>query len=224
MSDAEDPAGGAGEAKLVRKRRKRGVLRRLTRPVRRASKVRIAIVVAMVLATAGGATALVLMLNGPRAEVEASPAAPPLALGPAGLRPARSVTPTSVPLTTRLLAPAGGIDIQVVQGDGVTVPLGLAVHYPGTDQPGGGSNALFYAHARPGMFQGLYKLHKGDPVTAVRADGSQLAYHVAALEYVPYNDLSVLDQTPYDEITMLTCTSYDSHTPRFIVIALPGST
>ena len=210
----------------VRKRRKPTLMRRLTRPIRRlgrASKLRVAIVIAMVLAAAGGAAALVVILNGPHAEVEAAPASPPLALGPAGLRPARSVTSHATPLTVRLIAPTGGIDISVVQGDGVTVPLGLAVHYPGTDQPGGGSNALFYAHARPGMFQGLYKLHKDDSITAVRSDGSELQYHVAALEYVPYNDLSVLDQTPYDEVTLLTCTSYDSHTPRFIVIALPGS-
>ena len=214
------------EVVRVRKRRKPSLTRRLTRPVRRlghASKLRIAIVIAMVLAAAGGAAALVVILNGPHAEVEAAPASPPLALGPAGLRPARSVTAPTVPLTVRLIAPAGGIDISVVQGDGVTVPLGLAVHYPGTDQPGGGGTALFYAHARPGMFQGLYKLHEGDAITAVRADGSEMAYHVAALEYVPYNDLKVLDQTPYDEMTLLTCTSYDSHTPRFIVIALPGS-
>ena len=214
------------DVERVRRRRKPRLVRRLTRPVRRmrhASKPRIAIVALMVLAAAGGAAALVLILSGPRAEVEAAPAAPPLALGPAGLRPTRSVTAASTPLTVRLIAPSGGIDISVVQGDGVTVPLGLAVHYPGTDQPGGGSNALFYAHARPGMFQGLYRLHKGDTITAVRADGSELQYHVAALEYVPYNDLSVLDQTPYDEITLLTCTSYDSHTPRFIVIGLPGT-
>jgi len=214
------------EVVRVRKRRKPTLMRRLTRPLRRlgdASKLRIAIVIVMVLAAGGGAAALVVILNGPHAEVESAPASPPLALGPAGLRPARSVTAPTVPLTVRLIAPAGGIDISVVQGDGVTVPLGLAVHYPGTDQPGGGSNALFYAHARPGMFQGLYQLHKNDTITAVRADGSQLQYHVAALEYVPYNDLSVLGQTPYDEMTLLTCTSYDSHTPRFIVIALPGS-
>lgn len=214
------------EGVRVRRRRKPRMMRRLTRPVRRlghASKMRIAIVSVMVLAAAGGAAALVMIMSGPHTEVAAAPASPPLALGPAGLRPARSVTAPSVPLTVRLIAPAGGIDISVVQGNGVTVPLGLAVHYPGTDQPGGGSNALFYAHARPGMFQGLYKLHKGDGITAVRADGSEMAYHVAALEYVPYNDLSVLDQTPYDEMTLLTCTSYDSHTPRFIVIALPGA-
>ena len=214
------------EVVRVRKRRKPTLMRRIRRPVRRlghTSKLRIAIVIAMVLAAAGGAAALVLILSGPHAEVEAAPASPPLALGPAGLRPARSVTAPTVPLTVRLIAPAAGIDISVVQGDGVTVPLGLAVHYPGTAQPGGGSNALFYAHARPGMFQGLYKLRKDDSITAVRADGSELQYHVAALEYVPYNDLSVLHQTPYDEITLLTCTSYDSHTPRFIVSGLPGA-
>lgn len=211
----------------VRVRRTRSLRRRLTRPLRRlasASKLRIAVALGMVLAAGGGAAALALLLGGPRVETHADASAPPLVLTPHGLHPVTAPAAPGIPLTVRLQAPAGGIDLSVVQGDGVTVPLNLAVHYPGTDQPGGGSNALFYAHARPGMFQGLYKLHKGDAITAVRADGSVVPYHVAALEYVPYNDLSVLQQTAYDEITLLTCTSYDSHTPRFIVIGLPGST
>lgn len=208
----------------VRVRRKPSLRRRLTRPFRRAarvSKLRAAIVVAMVLAAAGGAAAVVLLLSGPRPEAPAAPSSPPLALGPEGLRPVKQSP--SIPLTVRLIIPAGGIDIAAVQGDGVSVPLNLALHYPGTDQPGAGSNALYYAHARPGMFQGLYRLHKGDLIQAVRADGTQLDYHVAALEYVPYDDVSVLKPTPYDEITLLTCTSYDPHTPRFIVIGLPGA-
>lgn len=211
----------------VRVRRKRSMRRRVTRRLRSVasvSKLRVAVVLGMVLAAAGGAAALVMVLNGPHVETQADASTPPLALTPHGLHLVTAPPAPGVPLTVRLQAPTGGIDLAVVQGDGITVPLNLAVHYPGTDQPGGGGNALFYAHARPGMFQGLYRLHKGDAITAIRADGSALQYHVAALEYVPYNDLSVLQQTPYDEITLLTCTSYDSHTPRFIVIALPGAT
>lgn len=163
-----------------------------------------------------------LLLNGGHPVTAAAEPAPPLALGPQGLRRLPPLANAGVPMTTRLIIPNANIDLQVVQGDGVSVPLHLAIHYPGTDQPGGGSNALFYAHAQPGMFQGLYKLHKNDAIRALRADGSEVDYHVAALEYVSYNDLSVLKPTPYDEITLLTCTSYDPHTPRFIVIGLPG--
>ena len=93
------------------------------------------------------------------------------------------------------------------------------MHYPGTGWPGQGSNSVFYAHAQAGMFLGLYNLHLGDRVTAVRADGSELAYRVTAFEKVPWNDLAVLDPTAFDEMTLLTCTSYNPYTDRFIVLA-----
>lgn len=210
----------------VRVRRKQTPWRRLMRPVRRltrVSRLRAAIVVGMVLAAAGGATALVLVLSG--APPHAAPVATtaPLAVDAHGLHAVPPVASPGVPLTVRLIVPTAGIDIQVLQGDGVSVPLNAALHYPNTDQPGGGSNALYYAHARPGMFQGLYQVHKDDLIRALRSDGTEADYHIAALQYVAYNDGSVLKPTPYDEITLLTCTSYDPHTPRFIVIGLPGA-
>lgn len=210
----------------VRVRRKRTLRRRFTKPFRRlgeVSRVRAGIVVVMILAAAGGAAALVLLLNGPRPEGAPAPSSPPLALGPHGLAPAAASASPGVALTTRLIIPTVGIDLPVVQGDGVSVPVNLALHYPGTDQPGGGSNALYYAHARPGMFQGIYNLHKGDEIRAVRSDGTEQDYHVSGTEYVAYNDLSVLKPTPYDQVTLLTCTSYDPTTPRYIVIGLPGN-
>jgi LPXTG-site transpeptidase (sortase) family protein len=72
------------------------------------------------------------------------------------------------------------------------------------------------------MFQGLYALHPGDDLEAVRSDGSVLHYKAAAFKKVPYNDRAVLDATPFDELTLLTCTSYDPYTPRYIVIGLRG--
>lgn len=209
----------------VRVRRKRSALRRFTKPFRRIvaqSRMKVAVASMTVLAAAGGAAALALLLSGPRPE-PAVAASPPLALSNHGLRPINLVSPAGVAVTTRLVIPTVGIDLSVVQGDGVSVPVNLALHYPGTDQPGGGSNALYYAHARPGMFQGIYQLHKGDEIRAIRADGTEQDYHVAAMEYVPYNDLSVLKATPYDQITLLTCTSYNPTTPRYIVIGLPGA-
>jgi LPXTG-site transpeptidase (sortase) family protein len=198
--------------------------RRLTRPIRRLrrlTRLQVIIVVAMVVSVVGGATALTLVLRGPGAAPAYKASAPPLALisgapGATGASAQASTTPTTV----RLIIPSGNIDIAVIQGDGVTVPLHLAVHYPGTDQPGGGSNALYYAHAQPGMFQGLYQLHAGDAIEAVRSDGTILHYKAATFEKVPYNDRAVLNSTPFDQITLLTCTSYDPYTPRYIVIGL----
>jgi LPXTG-site transpeptidase (sortase) family protein len=117
--------------------------------------------------------------------------------------------------------PAGHIDLHVVEGDGVTVPVNLAMHYPTTSEPGEGSNSLFYAHARPGMFLGLYDLHVGDEVRIIRGDGSQLLYQVRTLRKVSFNDGSVLKPTPFEEITLLTCTSYNPYNPRYIVTATP---
>ena len=199
------------------------IRRRLTRPARRLKELSRAqrfVVLMMLLATIGATTAAVLLLRG-SASPPAYRASPPLALGSHGLAVA-SPSDTSTPLTVRLIIPSGGIDIPVIQGDGVSVQMHLAMHYPGTDQPGGGSNALYYAHAQPGMFQGLYRLHPGDQIEAVRSDGSVLQYKAATFTKVPYNDRAVLNPTPFDEITLLTCTSYDPYTPRYIVVGLPA--
>jgi LPXTG-site transpeptidase (sortase) family protein len=119
----------------------------------------------------------------------------------------------------RIRAPAGGIDLAIVEGDGIHVPMNLASHYPGTAQPGPSGNAVYYAHAQPGMFLGLYSLHRGDEVRVIRQDGSLLVFHVTAFKRVSFNDRSVLSPTAFGELTLLTCTSYDPYTPRFIVIA-----
>ena len=203
--------------------RRRSLRRRLTRPVRRLrrlSRLQWIVIVAMVAAVAGGSTALTLVLRGPAPAPAYAVSAPPIALGSGGASASSSPGSPGTPATVRLVIPAGNIDLAVVQGDGVTVPLHLAVHYPGTDQPGGGSNALYYAHAQPGMFQGLYRLHIGDAIDAVRSDGTTVHYKASAFEKVAYDDRAVLNPTPYDEITLLTCTSYDPYTPRYIVIGL----
>lgn len=168
----------------------------------------------------GVATAVYIAGNSP-APPPAYPSTPPIALDShlPGLTPGPG---SRVVQTTRLVVPAGHIDIAVIQGDGVQVPLHLAMHYPGTGQPGGGTNSLYYAHAQPGMFQGLYDLHPGDSIDADRADGSSLTYRVVGIRKVAYNDRSVLNPTPFDQITLLTCTSYDPYTPRLIVIATPA--
>ena len=182
------------------------------------------IAAATVMAAIAAATSLILLLRGPApppAYAAGVPSAPPLAVPSAPASGSGSASPSSPSnsVTVRLVMPEVGIDIAVIPGDGVSIPLHFAMHYPGTAWPGQRSNSLFYAHAQPGMFLGLYRLHLGDQIRVIRADGSELTYRVTAFERVPYDDRKVLDPTPFDQITLLTCTSYDPYTPRFIVIA-----
>lgn len=173
---------------------------------------------AMVCAVIAGTTALVVALRSDAPTVPYSASSPPLQLPANGSIPA---TPTghAALASVRIQAPSVGIDLGLVEGDGVSVPLNLAAHYPGTAEPGQAGNAVYYAHAQPGMFQGLFQLHLGDEIRIVRQDGTQLVFHASAFEKVPFNDRDVLAATAFPEVTLLTCTSYDPYTPRFIVIA-----
>ena len=192
----------------------RSLLGRFTRlPAR--ERFGIVAIAAAVVVCLGGLW-LILSPSGTAGEPTGSePLRPPASLAPL---PSASV---DTPATTRIILPAGGIDVPVREGDGVHVPLQVALHYPGTAEPGMGSNSLFYAHAQPGMFLGLYHVHLGDGITFVRADGSQLTFHVTGITRVPCDYLAVLKPTPFEHATLLTCTSYDPHTPRLIVTASP---
>ena len=72
----------------------------------------------------------------------------------------------------------------------------------GTAEPGEAGNAVYYAHAQPGMFLGLYQMHLGDEIRVVRADGTHLVFHVTAFKTVPFNDRAALAQTPFEELTL----------------------
>ena len=194
-----------------RRTRRRSLRRRWNRAERQIAIV----VVAAGLVAAG---ALVILARGSPPAAPYAPSAPPLAPSSGSPREG-TLAPQSQLTPVRLEAPTVGINLGVVEGDGVHVPLNLAAHYPGTAEPGTVGNAVYYAHAQPGMFLGLYSLHFGDPIRVVRLDGTQLTFHVAGFRKVPFNDRAVLSSTPYGELTLLTCTSYDPYTPRFIVIA-----
>jgi LPXTG-site transpeptidase (sortase) family protein len=177
------------------------------------------VIAIMVLAAIVGAVAIVFALRPVPAQAPFTPSAPPLALPAGGSLLATPSGAHDVVAAVRIEAPSGGINLGLVEGDGVHVPINLAAHYPGTAQPGSIGNAVYYAHAQPGMFQGLYRLRRGDVVRVLRQDGTDLVFHVTAFKRVAFNDRSVLLPTPFGELTLLTCTSYDPYTPRFIVIA-----
>lgn len=127
-------------------------------------------------------------------------------------------------VATRIQVPRLGIDLPVVEGDGVDAPLHMAAHYPGTAWPGGGSNIYLYAHARQQMFQSLWNAQLGDLVYLDLVDGSERVYQVTKIEPdIAWNDLSVLDPTPTEQLTLQTCTGTQDTDPRFLVIATPVS-
>jgi LPXTG-site transpeptidase (sortase) family protein len=113
-----------------------------------------------------------------------------------------------------------GIDLPLLEGDGVTVPEGVAMHYPGTAWPGEGSNTYLYAHAREGHFLELWQVRSGDRVEVDMADGSVAHYQVSEIRpVVPWDALEYLSATDSEVLTLQTCLTYDETAPRFVVIA-----
>ncbi len=172
----------------------------------------------MVAALVAGVIAAVALLT-PQPAVDPVSNAP---LNNPRLVPPQASNALGVPATVRILVPGENIDLPVIDGDGIHVPLKLAMHYPHTAWPGAGSNSLFYAHGQKGMFYGLYFVHTGAEIRAVRADGSVERYVVHEIRQVPWNDLEILKPTPYEQIILLTCTSYNPLDPRLLIIGTPG--
>lgn len=145
-----------------------------------------------------------------------------------------SASPSSGPLpsgasaigirATRIRVARLGIDLPIIEGDGIDAPFGKAAHFPGTAWPGGASNIYLYAHARDGMFIALWRAKRGDEVILQLVDRSLRTYVVTqVLPHVPWNAIQYLDRTPSEQLTLQTCTSYLPTAPRFIVIAVPKS-
>ena len=158
--------------------------------------------------------------------VTVAPAASPLEAGSPAASP--SVSPPGSPAVgagiraNRIKIATLGIDLAVVEGDGVDTPIGKVAHYPGSAWPGGGSNIYIYGHARVGMFLPLWQIHIGDTVEMDLVDGTSRTYVVTKiLPKVPYDAVSYLAPTPTEQLTLQTCTSYYPTAPRFIVIAVP---
>lgn len=115
-----------------------------------------------------------------------------------------------------------GIDLPIVDGDGIDAPIGKAAHYPGSGWPDGGTNIYIYGHARVGMFLNLWNVAVGDQVVLTLVDGTLRTYSVATIiPKVPWNALSYLAPTPTEQLTLQTSTSYHATSPRFIAIAFP---
>jgi LPXTG-site transpeptidase (sortase) family protein len=133
-----------------------------------------------------------------------------------------AVTATSEPPAVGLRMERLGIDLPIVEGDGATVPEGVASHYPGTAWPGEGSNTYLYAHAREGSFLELWQVRTGDELAIDLADGVVVEYRVTEiLPVVEWDALEYLHPTQSERVTLQTSLWYEDTAPRFIVIAEP---
>jgi LPXTG-site transpeptidase (sortase) family protein len=116
-----------------------------------------------------------------------------------------------------------GIDLKIVEGDGIDAPIGKAAHYPSSAWPGAGSNIYIYGHARVGMFLSLWKAQVGDTIQLDLIDGTTRTYVVdQVLPKVPWDAVKYTRPTATEQLTLQTSTSYHPTSPRFIVIALPA--
>jgi len=167
---------------------------------------------------------LVPVVASPVAERPSGPAGTPSSNSPSAI-PSASATEvaTQEVRARRIRIERLGIDLRVIEGDGVDAPIGKAAHYPGTAWPGGGSNIYIYGHAREGMFLSLWEARVGDVVELDLADGTTRAYVVAkVLPKVPWDAVRYLRPTAGEQLTLQTSTSYHPTSPRFIVIARPA--
>ena len=116
-----------------------------------------------------------------------------------------------------------GIDLKIIEGDGIDAPINKAAHYPGSAWPGAGSNVYIYGHAQEGMFLSLWKAREGDVVELDLVDGTTRTYVVDhVLPKVPWDAMKYTEPTSAEQLTLQTSTSYHPTSPRFIVIALPA--
>jgi LPXTG-site transpeptidase (sortase) family protein len=142
-----------------------------------------------------------------------------------GGSPASSLVPTDGPgiRANRIQIARLGIDLAIVEGDGIDAPLTKAAHYPGTGWPDGGTNIYIYGHARTGLFLTLWNARVGDRVDLTLVDGTKRTFVVdQVLPKVPMDATGYLQPTATEQLTLQTSTGPDENDPRFVVIAHPA--
>jgi LPXTG-site transpeptidase (sortase) family protein len=189
---------------------------------------------ALLILVIGAAVALVGGTPTNGVGIIAPSASPALPSSRPGSTPTMPAVPTATPIATpspgpteivarRILIPRLGIDLRIIEGDGVDAPMDKAAHYPGSAWPDGGSNIYIYAHAQTGMFLTLWDAKVGDEVVLELVDRTSRRYLVTEVKpRVRWNAMEYLDPTSTEQLTLQTSTSYTATAPRFIVIAEPA--
>jgi LPXTG-site transpeptidase (sortase) family protein len=223
---------------------------RAPRPSRAVSR-RAAILLAAVIVVGLGAVLAISVGSGPGTTPSPTPDAGGTAfpgftdLGLVTVPPTAAVTPTPFSATAAPTPDSGtaatpaaaqgiradrtriarlGIDLAIIEGDGIDAPIGKAAHYPGSAWPGAGSNTYIYGHAREGMFIALWEARVGDAIELHLVDGTTRTYVVRkVLPKVPWDAVQFLEPTTTEQLTVQTSTSYRPTAPRFVVVAVPAS-
>jgi LPXTG-site transpeptidase (sortase) family protein len=166
----------------------------------------------------GGTTAAVAT---PTASGSTAPSATRPPTDPSPSIDSSSPRPTGI-VAVRIEVPRLGIDLRIVEGDGMDAPIGVAAHFPGTAWPDAGSNTYLYGHAQEGMFLPLWEVRTADEILLTLANQQQRCFAVdEIIPEAPWNETSLLMPTDHERLTLQTSTSYTPTAPRFVVIALP---
>jgi LPXTG-site transpeptidase (sortase) family protein len=119
--------------------------------------------------------------------------------------------------------PSLGIDLPIQEGDGSNnIPDCVALHYPGTAQPGQDGNSYVYAHGLMGMFGPLLWAHDGEQVILqdYTAHTTTVMHIDRVVGRVAYNDVSwIHEQSTTPLLTLQTCIGANWNTDRWIVQA-----
>ena len=130
---------------------------------------------------------------------------------------------TTVRLGEWVEIPALDIALPVHEGDGSDhIPDWVALHYPGTAEPGEPGNSYLYAHGLWGMFGALLYAKVGEEVILdnYTTHAVQVMHITNVVGRVAYNNTSyirLMSATPM--LTLQTCIGADWDTDRWIVEA-----
>ena len=144
---------------------------------------------------------------------------------PTAFAVAQTVAPPADPVRAglRIEVPSLGIDLPLVEGNGLEPELYVADHYPGMKWPGQGGRSFIYAHARPGMFGPLLGARPvGAEVDVTQPGGAVLRYVITSYTASwNVNDTSILAPANHEELVLYTCTSWNYTDPKIVAIAVP---
>ncbi len=127
----------------------------------------------------------------------------------------------SGPSVARVRIARLGIDVGVVDADGISVPTADLAHLDRSGWPGQGRGIVVYGHARPGLLGDLWLARGGDIIELVTAAGTA-RYRVERIDpLVAWNDWSYLAPRDTERLLLETCLTSDPMAPRLVVTAVP---
>lgn len=122
---------------------------------------------------------------------------------------------------TQVIIPSADISLKVHPARIIfntwEVSLDGASFGEGTAIPGNRGNTAIFAHARPGLFENLPKVKKGDMIH-VFTDSDWFVYQVEETSVVTPDRVDILEPDNTYEITLYTCVG-ENYSERFIVKA-----